>query len=132
HHHVSGTIWNGHPIPRGASVGQLRAMLHKGPPDCWVAIKALGQSLDPAAIEVLRLELSSPDEFRRRAALEALTESPLQPDAREDVRRLLKDPSPFVVRSAILAAPTFQDDQLRSMVRTFLTHADAATRHAAV
>lgn len=129
---MPGDTWNGHPIPLDASLDELRAMLRQTPPQCWVAIRALGRSPDPVALELLRSELSSSDEFRRRAALEALVESPLRPDARDDVRRLLNDPSPFVVRTAILVAPTFRDENLGAVVRTFLEHPDTPTRHAAI
>lgn len=129
---MPGDTWNGHPIPPDANLDELRAMLRETPPQCWVAIRALGRSPDPVALELLRSELSSSDEFRRRAALEALVGSPLRPDARDDVRRLPNDPSPFVVRTAIEAAAWLRDEQAHPAVLAFLKDRDALTRHEAV
>ena len=129
---MPGSSWNGHLVPRDATVAELQAMLERDAPDCWVAFKALGQSRDPAAFKLLALETESPDEFRRRAALEALAESPLRLEAREQVRRLLNDPSPFVVRTALLAAAAFPEAELHDIVLQFLAHADPRTRETAV
>jgi HEAT repeat protein len=129
---MSEPTWQGARIPRDAPVIELRALLQWGPPTCWIAFRALGESRDAAAIDLLISEAESPDEFRRRAAVEALGQSSLGGAAVAHVRRLLADPSPFVTRSAIEAAARLRDEQSHSAVLAFLKDRDALTRYEAV
>ena len=124
--------WQGAKIPRDAPVIELRALLEQDPPSCWIAFRALGESRDAAAIDLLMVEAESPDEFRRRAAVEAIGQSPLSETAVAEVRRLLADRSPFVVRSAIEAAARLRDAQSHGEVLAFLKDRDSLTRHEAV
>ena len=57
--------------PRDAAVIKLRILLQQEPPTCWIAFRALGESRDAAAIDLLVAQAESPDEFRRRAAVES-------------------------------------------------------------
>ena len=129
---MSEPTWQSEKTPRDAAVIKLRILLQQEPPTCWIAFRALGESRDAAAIDLLVAQAESPDEFRRRAAVEAIGQSPLGGTAVAEVRRLLADRSPFVVRSAIEAAARLRDEQSHPAVLAFLKDRDALTRHEAV
>jgi len=118
--------------PEVPSVAELRDLLSQSPPTCWQAFRRLAEISDPPALELLITETKSPDEFRRRAAVEALGRSPRGAEAVGDVRRLLTDPSPYVVRSALEAAATLRDDPSHDAVLRHLKDAESSTRYTAL
>lgn len=118
--------------PEVPSVAELRDLLSQSPPTCWPAFRRLAEIGDPSALELLIAETKSPDEYRRRAAVEALGRSPLRAEAVGDVRRLLTDPSPYVVRSALEAAATLRDDASHDAVLRHLKDAESSTRYTAL
>jgi hypothetical protein len=119
-------------IPEGPEIGELRQLLREAPPTCWLAFRRLAEVNHPSALQILVAETKHPDEYRRRAAAEALGRSPLGADAVGDVRRLLTDSSPYVVRAALAAAATLRDDHSHEAVLRHLNDGEAATRHTAL
>ena len=117
---------------RSLSVGELGDLLRQPPPACWLAFRKLAEINDPSALRLLVAETNDPDDFRRRAAVEAVGRSPLGPQAVGDVRRLLNDTSPYVVRSALEAAAALRDDQSHAAILRHLKDEDPSTRSTAL
>jgi HEAT repeat protein len=124
--------WNGHEIPRSASVAELASMLRSGPPGCWLAFRALSERYDPAALELVLAETQSADPLRRRAAAEAVGDSAIGNAGVSHIRRLLSDESPIVVRSAADAAAKLRDAGSHDPIVGLLRDRDASTRQAAI
>jgi len=118
--------------PESLSAAELGDLLRKPPPACWLAFRKLAEIGDPSALRLLVAETKDPDEFRRRAAVEALGRSPLGAQALGDVRRLLSDPSPYVVRSALEAAAALRDDDSHDAIVRYLKDEDPSTRDTAL
>jgi hypothetical protein len=114
------------------SLGELAALLRQPPPACWLAFRRLAQIGDSSALQLLVAETKDPDEFRRRAAVEALGRSPLGAQAVGDVRRLLSDTSPYVVRSALEAAAALRDDDSHDAILRYLNDDEPSTRSTAL
>jgi hypothetical protein len=117
---------------RSLSVGELGDLLRQPPPACWLAFRKLAEINDPSALRLLVAQTNNPDEFRRRAAVEALGKSPLGPQAVAEVRRLLTDTSPYVVRSALEVAAALRDDHSHDAIVRHLKDEDPSTRSTAL
>jgi len=128
----AGDLWNGLPIPvTPPSLDEIGEML-KEPPACWIAYAALGRRDDEASLAILVAETASPDQFRRRSAVEAIGNHARGGAASLVVRRLLADPSPFVVRSAVSAVQQLADAGSHDEIVGLLSDAGATTRTSAL
>ena len=128
----AGDLWNGLPIPvTPPSLEELAEML-KAPPMCWIAYVALGRREDEASLAILVAETASPDQFRRRSAVEAIGNHARGGAASLVVRRLLTDSSPFVVRSAVSAVQQLADAGSHDAIVGLLSDAGATTRTTAL
>ena len=78
------------------------------------------------------METESPDEFRRRSAVEAIGNHARGGHALAAVRRLLRDASPVVVRASIGAAEHLADSESHDRIVALLDDRDAATRTSAL
>src|SRR6266849_7629210 len=125
-------IWNGVPIPYGASVGELRATIADGGPKAWAAIRALAEKPDAEALAVLVQLTQLSDPHRRRAAIEAIGMHRSGQTASEAICQALHDPEARIVRAAMEAAANLNlpraHDQLLSLVKA----SDENTRIAAL
>jgi len=128
----AGDLWNGLPIPvTPPSLEELAEML-KEPPACWIAYAALGRRDDEASLAILVAETASPDQFRRRSAVEAIGNHARGGAASLVVRRLLSDESPFVVRSAVSAVQQLADAGSHDAIVGLLNDAEPTTRTTAL
>lgn len=128
----AGDLWDGGPIPvTPPSLEELAEMLRE-PPACWHVFVALGRRQDEASLAVLVAETASPDQLRRRSAVAAIGNHGRGDAALDAVRRLLSDPSPLVVRSAIAAAQQLADAGSHDAIVGLLSHADPTTRTTAL
>src|SRR2546423_1246017 len=129
---VSGPIWNGLPIPQDAALDDLAEMVRQDPPLCWLAFRALAEHSDPRAVDVLTKESGNPDQFRRRAAVEALGQNTHGGAARGQVRASLGDSSPFVVIAALEASARLGDQNSHDAIRKLLSSKHGAIRREAL
>jgi HEAT repeat protein len=126
------STWNGHTIPRSAHVAELASMLQEAPPACWIAFRALSERDDAAAIALLVAETESRDPLRRRAAVEAIGDSPVGKMGVSQLRHMFSDASPIVVRSAAEAARKLRDAASHDPIVGLLRRGDASMRQEAL
>jgi hypothetical protein len=128
----AGDLWNGLPIPATPPTLEELAEMLREPPECWLAFGFLGRRQDEASLAILVAETASPDQFRRRSAVAAIGNHSRGDAALDAVHRLLADPSPYVVRSAVAAAQQLGDAGSHDAIVGLLSDADASTRTTAL
>ena len=126
------TMWNGLEVPRQAAIDDLAEMLRGDPPSCWAAFAALAERADPSALALLVDQSKSSDAYRRRAAAEAIGQSPIGTSALVRLRALLADPAPIVLRAAADAVGKLRDQVSHDDVCRLLTSRDGSTRMASL
>lgn len=117
---MAGRGWNGHEIPYEADLLTLARMLDGETPAPWLALTALAARDDDAALNLIIQQSRSVDPQRRRAAVEAISTSPIGTQALDIVRNALDDPSPMVVDVAIKAIGRLHDEPSRPRLRALL------------
>jgi HEAT repeat protein len=91
-------------IPYGASVTELKEMMHAPAPQRWAAFVALGHSAAIESLELLAERLLSKDSHVRRAALEAIGTHAEGRRCEQGVLRCFSDSSDEVIRQACRTA----------------------------
>jgi HEAT repeat protein len=124
--------WNGVPIPYGASVADLRAMIDEPGPKAWAAIRALGEKPEADALSALVQLTRSSDPHLRRSAVEAIGIHPSGQTASKVVCELLHDRDNFIVRAAVKAAANLRLDSARERVLSLVKASEESTRIAAL
>lgn len=117
---MPGRIWNGHEVPDSAPLDVLARMLAADPPAPWLALTALAARSDPAALQLIIEQCESVDPQKRRAAVEAIGNSPIGVHAIDHVRGALDDQAPMVVDVAIMAIGRLRDEASRRRLKAFL------------
>jgi HEAT repeat protein len=120
--------WNGIPIPREASIEELRNIIGTPGPQAWAAVRALVDKAEPDALTALVELTQSNDLHLRRAGVEAIGIHALGQSASDVVCRLLHDQQSFVVRSAIEAAARLNLRAAHEQVLNLTEASDDSTR----
>jgi HEAT repeat protein len=124
-------IWNGAPVPYDAPITDLRAAVGQPGPKAWVAIRALAEKPDAAALAVL-VELSrSSDAHLRRAAIEGIGIHRSGASHFDVVCQALHDREAIVVRAATEAAASHRLQPAHDRILALVAAPEESTRLAA-
>ena len=126
------SVWNGIPVPYGATVDELAQLIHGPGPARWAAFVAVAHTADESALALLQDSARSPHPNVRRIAVEAIGIHPQGARLASAIRTLLTDPSPVVVRSACEAAARQRVVDAHDRMVELLDDRDDSTRAAAV
>jgi HEAT repeat protein len=125
-------MWQGIPIPYGASLDTLKAIVDGPVPERWAAFRALEATPGADALATLVHYASSPDPHVRRAAIEGIGRHADGRLASEAVCDALREAEPFVVQTACRAASTLGLSDTHDLVRLLLLSSSTDTRCAAI
>ena len=125
-------VLNGTPVPDWATVAELRQRLRPAGPEAWAACVALGRNSTPEALDVLVELANDPDWRYRRIAVEVIGAHSLATHCSAQVLGALRDPSPFVVRTACECAARLGLVEARNVIVELLRARSASTRQVAV